>query len=285
MARAKSNEQGRIKSKAAAIDEVTRGIDKLKDLMAQVEDLSREGFPYQDAVRARTELSLRETIRRIFGEKSEEYQTHKSHKLRTNHHAGYPPTIAILKQLVARLEQQKSDLLGVKPTQAESSAPPGRLSEPSSLPMVSVPDPSRTVNDKSIVATDESQGRLHPSLPTAAAALNGSKTSPDPESIARQTSTWSQVTPPGDPVASHVTVPREPAGSKPSPARPAVLTAPSATEAVCSGPSALHPLEAAAAASPTVLLASIEAPHQLATTPSIADSEHVTASPQTSPTS
>ena len=122
MARAKSTEQGRIKSKAAAVDEANRGIEKLKGLIAQIEDLSREGFPYRDAVRARTELSLRETIRRIFGEKSDEYQTHKTHKLRTGHRSESVQTIAMLKQLVSQLEQQKSDLLGVKRTSGEPAA-------------------------------------------------------------------------------------------------------------------------------------------------------------------
>ena len=80
MARAKASDLRKAKSNIA--DELIHGMAKLRELSAQIEDLSREGFPYREASRARTELSLRETIRRLFGEKSPEYQTHKHHKLR-----------------------------------------------------------------------------------------------------------------------------------------------------------------------------------------------------------
>lgn len=145
MARAKSAEQGRIKSKAAAVDEANRGIEKLKGLIAQIEDLSREGFPYRDAVRARTELSLRETIRRIFGEKSDEYQTHKTHKLRTGYRSESVQTIAMLKQLVSQLEQQKSDLLGVKRTSGEPPAAAEALRTADTPTLQAVPSPDTVV--------------------------------------------------------------------------------------------------------------------------------------------
>ena len=106
MARSKPTDHTRTKSKTTAVDDINRGIEQLQHLMTQIEDLGREGFPYQDAVRARTELSLRETIRRIFGDKSEEYQTHKSHKLRTGHRAESAQTTAMLKQLVNELERR-----------------------------------------------------------------------------------------------------------------------------------------------------------------------------------
>jgi len=113
MARAKSSEQPKSRAKTTAVDDINRGIDKLKDLMAQVEDLSREGHPYREAVLARTDLSIRESIRRIFGEKSNEYQTHKVHKLRTNSKVESAQTTAVLKKLVAQLENQKCELLGL----------------------------------------------------------------------------------------------------------------------------------------------------------------------------
>ncbi|MCK6500073.1 MAG: hypothetical protein L6Q38_11415, partial [Nitrospira sp.] len=72
MARAKSAEQSRQRVKPTLVEELSRGIDKLRELSTQIDDLSRDGFPYGDAVRSRTELSLRETIRRLFGEKSPE---------------------------------------------------------------------------------------------------------------------------------------------------------------------------------------------------------------------
>src|SRR6476660_6456834 len=81
MARAKTSEQSRVRSKAATIEELTRGIGHLQEFLAKVEDLGREGFPYLDAGRARTELQFRECIRRTFGEKSSEFQEHRRHRL------------------------------------------------------------------------------------------------------------------------------------------------------------------------------------------------------------
>ncbi len=126
MARAKAGEQPRGRSKPNAVEELTRGIDKLRELNAQIEDLSREGFPYRDAVRARTELSLRETIRRAFGEKSSEYQAHKTHKLRTGTRAEAALSIALVKELIFKLESQKAELLGLKPPAPAAPPPPER---------------------------------------------------------------------------------------------------------------------------------------------------------------
>lgn len=126
MARAKSSEQAKNRAKTTALDDINRGIDTLKNLIAQVEDLSREGHPYREAVLARTDLSIRESIRRIFGEKSIEYQAHKVHKVRTNSRVESAQTTTVLKQLVAQLENQKRDFLGLNPLPRHSdpSIPP-----------------------------------------------------------------------------------------------------------------------------------------------------------------
>ena len=115
MARAKAHEAVRSKTKPNAVDELTRGIAALRDLSVQIDDLSRDGFPYQEAGRARTELSFRETVRRLFGEKSPEYQTHKHHKLKVGSRAESAQSIALLKEFIAALEIQKAELLGLKP--------------------------------------------------------------------------------------------------------------------------------------------------------------------------
>ncbi len=115
MARGKANEALRSKTKPNAVDELTRGIATLRELSVQIEDLSRDGFPYREAVRARTELSLRETIRRLFGEKSPEYQAHKHHKLKVGSRAESAQSTALLKECIAALEIQKAELLGLKP--------------------------------------------------------------------------------------------------------------------------------------------------------------------------
>lgn len=135
MAKAKSQEQARNRSRAAAVEEINRGMGKLRGLVAQVEDLSRDGFPYQEAVRARSELGLRESIRQIFGEKSKEYQTHKNHRLRVNNRAESEQTLVVLKELLASLEAQKLELLGQKPPANPPAEPPpqpiaARMPEP-----------------------------------------------------------------------------------------------------------------------------------------------------------
>lgn len=112
MARAKASEPR--KAKPSAAEELTHGITKLRELSTQIDDLSRDGFPYREAGRARTELSLRETIRRLFGEKSPEYQSHKNHKLRVGSRAESAQSTALIKQLVTALENQKADLSGLK---------------------------------------------------------------------------------------------------------------------------------------------------------------------------
>ncbi len=116
MARSKSGEQARGKSKtAAAVEDLTRGVDKFHVLLAQLADLSREGFPYRDAVRAKTELQIRDTIKRVFGDKSSEYQTYKTFKLRTNTREETTQSVTFLKGLITSIENRKLDLLGIKP--------------------------------------------------------------------------------------------------------------------------------------------------------------------------
>lgn len=131
MARAKPSEQPRNRAKPSLVEELTRGMAKLHELSAQIDDLSRDGFSFGEAVRARTELSLRETIRRHFGEKSTEYQTHKNHKLRIGTRGESGQSTGLLKELIAVLENQKADLLGLKPTSPVTPPPPSN--EPTRL--------------------------------------------------------------------------------------------------------------------------------------------------------
>jgi len=124
MARAKTSEPSRVRSKAATSEELTRGVGNLQEFLAQVEDLGREGFPYLDAGRARTELQFRECIRRTFGEKSSEFQEHRHHRLLMDSPEGTQQSIALIKTLIATLEQKKRDLQGGPSLQQISPAPP-----------------------------------------------------------------------------------------------------------------------------------------------------------------
>ena len=132
IARAKTSEPSRSRSKAATIEELSRGVGKFQEFLVQVEDLGREGFPYLDASKARTELQLRECIRRTFGEKSPEFQEHRHHKLLMDSPENTQQSIALIKTLIATLEQKKLDLQGgprpvqISPAQAEASPIPRR---------------------------------------------------------------------------------------------------------------------------------------------------------------
>ena len=123
MARAKPSEQIRARSKAATIEEFTRVAGNLQELLAQVEDLGREGFPYVDAAIARTELQFRECIRRTFGEKSPEYQEYRHHRLLMDSPENTRQSVALIKTLIAALEQKKRDLQGASsPTNRSNDA-------------------------------------------------------------------------------------------------------------------------------------------------------------------
>ncbi|MCS6316349.1 MAG: hypothetical protein H8K05_00925 [Nitrospira sp.] len=159
MARAKASESQRSRSKPNAVEELTRGITTLRELSTQIDDLGRDGCPYREAVRARTELSFRETIRRLFGEKSPEYQAHKNHKLRIGTRAESAQSTTLVKELILVLEQQKAELLGVEPAAPTTpsptptapehptlkAVPPSRSAEPLTPPSAHSPTPLAAV--------------------------------------------------------------------------------------------------------------------------------------------
>ena len=146
MARAKTSEPSRARSKAATIEELTRGVGNLQEFLAQVEDLGREGFPYLDAARARTELQFRECIRRTFGEKSSEFQEHRHHRLLMDSPEDTQQSIALIKTLIATLEQKKRDLQGGPSLQQISPASPvSSIPAPAHPQMTVVPASISTV--------------------------------------------------------------------------------------------------------------------------------------------
>ena len=143
MARAKPSEQIRARSKAATIEEFTRVAGNLQELLAQVEDLGREGFPYVDAAIARTELQFRECIRRTFGEKSPEYQEYRHHRLLMDSPENTRQSVALIKTLIAEIEQKKRDLQEPPPQQNEATKP--APSVPTRPQMTLVPASTSTV--------------------------------------------------------------------------------------------------------------------------------------------
>jgi len=227
MARAKTSEQIRARSKAATIEDLTRGVGKLQEFLAQVEDLGREGFPYLDAGRARTELQFRECIRRTFGEKSPEFQEHRHHRLLMDSPENTHQSITLIKTLIAMLEQKKHDLLGgpspqqipVTPPASPIPTRPQMALVPASLPMVHmtmaqpapVTPPPMTMSVAMTTNLDLSSATaapspLHPPLAPSAPSgksepLSPSPSLPEPSSISpAPTATAMSYTPP-QPVA------------------------------------------------------------------------------------
>ncbi len=196
MARAKATEALRSKAKPNAVDELTRGIATLRELSVQIDDLSRDGFPYREAVRARTELSFRETIRRLFGEKSPEYQTHKNHKLKVGTRAESAQSTALLKECIAALEIQKAELLGLKPEEviavvatephrpSLSAVPPVTPPESTTTPPAVSPTPPAAVSVPSSPATATLESAaIDPPPPSPAPAFAAAPIVATPTSI------------------------------------------------------------------------------------------------------
>jgi hypothetical protein len=144
MARAKTPEQSRSRSKAAMIEDLTRGTGELQEFLAQMKDLGREGFPYLDAARARAELKFRECIRRTFGEKSQEFQEYRQHKLLMDGPEEMRQSIALIKTLIASLEQKKLDLQA-GPAPQQTAPKPTVASMPTGPQIAVVPASISTV--------------------------------------------------------------------------------------------------------------------------------------------
>jgi DpnII restriction endonuclease len=134
MARARSE---RTRSKTQAIDDLTQSIEQLQAFLSKVEDLGREGFPYLEGARARTELQFRECIKRAFGDKSPEFQTYRHHKLSSD----TKQTVGLVRNLIATLEDKKVELHGLKPAAPEEAT---TASEPTRPHMTLVPPSPQT---------------------------------------------------------------------------------------------------------------------------------------------
>lgn len=146
MARARSAESPRPRSKTAAIDEITQGLATFQKILTSIEDFNREGFPYRDGARAKAELQIRETVRRLFGERSPEYQAHRAHKLKVSTPAETTQSVHLVKSFITALEHKKLELQGLAPTapapeagqQPAASGPPQMTLVPPSTPSTQI---------------------------------------------------------------------------------------------------------------------------------------------------
>jgi hypothetical protein len=270
MARAKSE---RARSKSVAIDDLTQSIEQLQAFIPKLEDLGRDGFPYLEGALTRTELQLRECIKRAFGDKSPEFQTHRHLKLALSSATEKKQTLTLLRSLIASLEDKKLELQGLKPAVAQaapSAATPQLGLVP---PSVSTPQVSVTT----VTTTSRPTGTtLHlvpgidnaavTALPVAAAApATSTPTPPVVESAPTPVMPPVQSIPPRTPIEPISSlfrtqetkpVPSAPEQTVPAPTPPPVAAAP-ARAAVPSpppSPAAVTPPSPTAVASPSEVL-------------------------------
>ena len=157
MGRARSAE--RVRSKAVALEEISRAMDQFQEVLALVEDFGREGFPYRDAARTRAELRVRECIRRAFGDKSPEFQNHRNYKLLVGNAQETKQSLSFIKTLMAALEEKKLELQGLKPI----PSPEARTAAPTPAPASVHPPQMKLVPP----TTPTAQVTITPAAPVA----------------------------------------------------------------------------------------------------------------------
>lgn len=117
-----------IKPKQFSLDEINRGIAKLKRRLEEIKKIDPANTQYDDPAVDTTESNIRASILEIFGENSQEYRNHGYHSIdygpsrigmsdaenQQNFAAGWPRSIALLEGFVARLEEKR---LGLETTE------------------------------------------------------------------------------------------------------------------------------------------------------------------------
>ena len=142
MAKSKPHEHRRNRQKVAiAVAEINQSIEQVRERVTQVEDMRKDGFPYRDALKARAEVQIRDTIRKIFGDKSPEFQEHRHHRIKTHPVTEIGKTLSMLQGLIARLEEKKLEFLGVSQNRLDT-VPPPQPSGPTATPVQLSPAPS-----------------------------------------------------------------------------------------------------------------------------------------------
>ena len=186
MARARSAESPRTRSKTAAIEEVAQGLATFQNILTSIEDFSREGFPYRDGARAKAELQIRETVRRLFGERSPEYQAHRAHKLKISTPAETTQSVHLVKSFITALERKKLELQGLAP--AAPAPETGQSPAASGPPQMTLVPP--TTPAAQITMAQSTLGNTPPVTMSVAITTNLSQpTAPTPQTPVIETPT------------------------------------------------------------------------------------------------
>lgn len=150
------------------LEEALSALEALHERVAQVEDLKNEGFPYRDALRARAEIQMRETIRSVFGERSQEFQRLKNFTIQSTDDGDIAHALIILQDLILIIENRRRNILGLAPVAPSTAVKPraegatDTYQRPSPNPpspaKSSVPTPSQQhIQPSSSIATASSQ--------------------------------------------------------------------------------------------------------------------------------
>ena len=115
MPRTRAAENSQFLPKSIPLDKIETGIGRLQEVLVAINDFSQDGFPYRDAARTKAELQLRECVKQVFGERSQEFQTYRNYTLRTSSKAEVAQSIAAVKGLMQTLENKKLEIQGLKP--------------------------------------------------------------------------------------------------------------------------------------------------------------------------
>src|SRR3990167_1852256 len=219
MARTRSAESPRTRSKTAAIEEVAQGLATFQNILTSIEDFSREGFPYRDGARAKAELQIRETVRRLFGERSPEYQAHRAHKLKISTPGETTHSVHLVKSFITALERKKLELQGLAPTASAPEA--GQHPAASGPPQMTLVPP--TTPSAQITMAQSTPGGTPPVTMSVAITTNLSQpTAPTPQTPVIEAPTSVQQPAPAIP-QSHLesarfrTMPIDPEPAAPAP--------------------------------------------------------------------
>lgn len=140
MTRGKASDAQSFKEKIFAHpDEIARGLEQLRALVKPVDELKREGNPYKDAERSKLEFQVKDALRDIFGEDSEEYQQNKNFRIKSTAKVEVTHALEFLESLIAYLDDKKLELEGKKPKAAAPTPPPAPPVAPVAPPPIAQP--------------------------------------------------------------------------------------------------------------------------------------------------
>ncbi len=211
-----------------SVTEIDTGLSKLRERIPQLEELRKDGLPYLDALRVKAEFQLRETVKEVFGDKSPEFEEHRHYRIKSCTQREIDEALALVRHLLALLEDKKLDLADGGHRYAEraaggitgrAAAPPPEpeqaLSSPRPMPGTPADPPPTPIPAQPPVAPQ-------PQLVRRASPPQAPQVSSANPSASAATSRGT-APPPNDPPSRLQTVPTEP------PPAQAVAATPSAT--------------------------------------------------------